>query len=92
MASLHQLNAQHKLANCLKLLAKTDSLVLIESAVALAVQADFLKQLPQGVSVFALSSDLQARGLLNNCSPAIQLLSDAEWVAASLEADRVCSW
>jgi len=92
MATLHQLNTQHKLANCLKLLAATDSLVLIETAVTLVVQPDFLQQLPQGLKVLALNSDLQARGLLNTCPAAIRIITDAEWVEASLEADRVCSW
>jgi len=92
MATLHQLNAQHKLANCLKLLATTDNLLLIESAVMLSLDARFLQQLPSGVKVLALSNDLQARGLLNNCPPAIQPLTDTEWVAVRLEADRVCSW
>lgn len=92
MATLHQLNAQHKLANCLKLLAATDQLLLIESAVALVTKTNFLAQLPIGLKVFALTSDLQARGLLNRCPASIQLLSDTQWVEKSLEADRVCSW
>lgn len=92
MATLHQLNTSHKLVNCLKLLAATDQLLLIESAVTLAVDANFLQQLPSSVKVLALSSDLQARGLLTTCPAIIQTLSDAQWVAATLEADRVCSW
>lgn len=92
MTTLHQLSAQHQLANCLKTLAATDSLVLIESAVVFVIQANFLSQLPVGLKVFALSSDLQARGLLTSCPAEIQAISDTEWVAATLEADRVCSW
>ena len=92
MATLHQLNAQHQLANCLNLLAATDQLLLIESAVVLAIDANFLQQLPSSVKVLALSDDLQARGLLHACPAAISLISDAQWVAATLEADRVCSW
>lgn len=92
MATLHQLNAQHQLANCLKLLAATDQLLLIESAVALVTQADFLAQLPKGIKVFALSSDLQARALTNSCPATIQPLTDKQWVEKSLEVDRVCSW
>lgn len=92
MATLYQLNAPCKLVSCLKLLTATDSLVLIESAVALVANTHFLKQLPVGLKVFALSDDLQARGLLAACPASIQAISDAQWVAASLEADRVCSW
>lgn len=92
MATLHQLNAPHKLANCLKLLAATDCLLLIESAVVLAVNTTFLQQLPSSVKVLALSSDLQARGLLAACPTTIKVISDAQWVVATLEADRVCSW
>lgn len=92
MATLHQLNAQHQLANCLKLLAATDQLLLIESAVVLAIDANFLQQLPSSVKVLALSSDLQARGLLTTCPAAISPISDTQWVTATLEADRVCSW
>ncbi|NLW05145.1 MAG: sulfurtransferase complex subunit TusB [Pseudomonadaceae bacterium] len=92
MATLYQLNAPYKLACCLKLLTATDRLVLIESAVALVVDTHFLKQLPVGLKVFALNDDLQARGLLNACPAAVQAISDTQWVAESLEADRVCSW
>ena len=92
MATLYQLNAPYKLGSCLKLATATDKLVLIESAVALVADAHFLKQLPVGLKVFALSDDLQARGLLAACPASIQAISDAQWVAASLEADRVCSW
>lgn len=92
MATLHQLNVPHKLANCLKLLAATDCLLLIESAVVLAIDTHFLQQLPSSVKVLALSGDLQARGLLAACPATITAISDAQWVAATLEADRVCSW
>lgn len=92
MATLHQLNTETKLANCLKLLAAGDSLVLIESGVALVAKVNFLPQLPTGINVLVLKSDLQARGLLATCPSSIRVISDAEWVEVSLEADRVCSW
>lgn len=92
MSTLHQLNAQHKLTNCLKILAADDCLLLIESAVALVVETSFLQQLPAGLKVLALSDDLQARGLLAACPAEVQVISDAEWVKATLGADRVCSW
>lgn len=92
MTTLHQLNNSNQLTSCLKLLSEKDKLLLIEAAVALVVKTDFLQQLPTGVKVFALTKDLQARGLLALCPAEIKPLSDSEWVAASLEAYRVCSW
>lgn len=92
MATLYQLNAENKLTNCLKLLVAGDSLVLIESGVALVVNTSFLPKLPTSIKVLALKSDLQARGLLASCPTIIQPISDTEWVTATLEADCVCSW
>lgn len=92
MPTLHQLNATHKLPLCRPLLAAGDSLLLLESAVALALDPAQLQALPPGVQVLALAKDLQARGLLQACAAQVQPIDDAAWVAATLEADRVCSW
>lgn len=92
MSTLHQINHSARLNTCLPLLATGDRLLLIESAVVLAASRDFLLALPEGVQLLALAQDLQARGLQHHLPPTVNTISDAEWVALSLEVDRVISW
>lgn len=92
MSTLHQLNHRHKLESCLPLLAAGDQLLLVESGVVLLQDSLFQQCLPSQIQLLALSRDVKARGLMNHCSASVRLLSDEEWVAACLEADRVCSW
>lgn len=80
------------MANCVKMLSAGDSILLIESAVSLALEADFLASLPQGVQALVLADDLQARGLSQLAQTGITQLNTPEWVALTLEVDHVCSW
>lgn len=91
MPTLHQLNAAHKLPTCHPLLAAGDRLLLLESAVTLVLDPA-LQALPAGVQLLVLATDLQARGLIQACPTSVQILDDEQWVQATLEADRVCSW
>lgn len=92
MASLHQLNSTAKRHTCLPLLAAGDRLLLIEAAVILVTDQSFLEQLPTEIELLALADDLTARGLGECLPPGIKAITDAQWVEATLEAERVCSW
>jgi|AntRauTorcE11897_2_1112592.scaffolds.fasta_scaffold05538_6 tRNA 2-thiouridine synthesizing protein B len=92
MASLHQLNSVQKLPLCLRLLAAGDRLLLTETAVTLILDTQALQQLPAGVELLALADDLVARGLSEKLPSGIKAITDTQWVEATLEAERVCSW
>jgi len=92
MACLHQINATQKLPLCLRLLTAGDRLLLTETAVSLILDTQALQQLPAGVELLALEDDLLARGLSEKLPSGVKAISDNQWVAATLEAERVCSW
>lgn len=99
---LHTVNkspfAQQVLANCLGLAAPGDGVMLIEDGVygALAASplATTLRELAAaGVNFYALQPDLDARGLhAETLQSFITPVSDAEFVALAVRADKVQSW
>ncbi len=67
-----------------------DALLLREDAVLLA-RHELLQQTPFAVR-YALQADVEARGLQRLLPGFVQLISDAEFVALTLQHDRVIAW
>ncbi|MFK7160903.1 DsrH/TusB family sulfur metabolism protein [Marinospirillum sp. MEB164] len=85
MPSLHQINHPHKLAQALPLMQAEDAIVLVEQGVNLLQQPIQLTQ-----PLYALKKDCQARAITPHAT--CTLIDHAQWVALTLEYDRVCSW
>lgn len=85
-----------QLAACLAVLAEGDSLLLLEDAVYLALDAAFMSrfaaELPDSPRLYALAPDLAARGISARISPAVNVIGYKEFVALSLQHQRVVNW
>ena len=90
MRCLHQLNTATRLNTALPLMTSEDGLLLLEAATSLARDQKLLATLPQGMRVFVLEKDIQARALTP--LKEVEVINDSQWVALTLEAERVCSW
>ncbi len=94
---LHTVNSSpfksQSLKNCIKLLAESDVVLLIEDAVV-AAQAkhelyELLQQLAEQQRLFVLSSDLEARGLTANIG---KRCSYQEFVELACECKSQIAW
>lgn len=101
MSTLHTVNkspfSHTTLASCLDLCQPGDALLLIENGVYAALasspQAEQLRQAHKdGVHLYALESDLSARGLTGPKLEAIELIDYAGFVLLSVEQQRTQSW
>ncbi|PCH83639.1 MAG: sulfurtransferase complex subunit TusB [Piscirickettsiaceae bacterium] len=94
---LHILNKNNEtLTDCLKVIDKNSVIVLIEDAVFFAIDNQMsvaLKQLPVGVNVFALSPDLDARGIeTSQCYGFVNVLDYSGFVQLVVENNPIRSW
>lgn len=98
MATLHLLShspfSDTRLDSCLRLLGPGDGLLLCGDA-TYALQptgrhAQALARLDDGIELFALAEDVQARAL--QAGPALQLIDYPQFVALSCRFDKVNSW
>lgn len=89
MANLHTLNTANLLRwqSCRITLSSGDVVLLIEEAVChfQTIQSE----LPAGVQLFCLKSDLESHGL--SCSAA-QTIDYAQWVRLACQFERNMSW
>lgn len=101
MSTLHTINkspyAHNALTSCLKVCAERDGILLLEDGVfgatTSAPEADELQMLSQrGVKVFALMSDIKARGLEGKLAPNIELVDYNAFVQLTLDHRCVQSW
>lgn len=78
---------------CLYYLESGDGLLLIEDAVIIATRQDFMKKclLATG-ELWCLAPDLAARGLTGKCLPEFSPIEYPEFVALTLEFDKVQTW
>lgn len=85
-----------QLAACLAVLAEGDSLLLLEDAVYLALDAAFMSRFAAEAAgsprLCALAPDLAARGISARISPAVNVIGYKEFVALSLQHQRVVNW
>jgi tRNA 2-thiouridine synthesizing protein B len=101
MSTLHTVNkspfTHETLASCLAVCTTSDSILLLEDGVygALANSPcanQITARCAEGVKLFALEDDVQARGLREKLSPEIQLTDYKGFVELSLEHRCVQSW
>lgn len=93
--SLHVINKTDSRlwSTCLGALSDDDALLLIEDAVFAAVPGycDAVRILPS-VQVLALADDLAVRGISDRIPPGVRQVSWRDFVALSLQHDKVVSW
>tara|TARA_R110002020_G_scaffold120122_1_gene273650 strand:- start:30296 stop:30595 length:300 start_codon:yes stop_codon:yes gene_type:complete len=93
----HSPQTDNRFASCLRVLASQQGLLLIEEAVyALLPQSPYasrLELLPNSVQLYALESDIQARGLALDDLPArVQVVDYDAMVSLCAEYSKVVSW
>ncbi len=83
------------LQQCLRLCAANDALLLMEDGVYAAIKSCVAWQLIKNSStanIYALATDIKARGLTDQCAAGIQLIDTEEFVALCCQYDTVQSW
>lgn len=101
MSTLHTVNkspfSHTTLASCMAVCSTADAIVLLEDGVIGAMAnspcAEALDTLAeQGVKIYALLGDVQARGLTTRLSGRITPIDYPEFVQLSTSYQRVLSW
>ena len=101
MSTLHTVNkspfSHTTLLSCLEVCGDNDGILLIEDGVFGAVtSAPTTQQLKvamaRGITVYALSGDIKARGLSAKLTPAIQITDYDGFVQLSIKYRCVQSW
>ena len=77
---------------CLQLMSGTDSLLLIEDAVLLLSNPNYLTNLPQPSHCYALRSDIEARGMQLKSNTHVQLVDFDGFVDLVANHDKTMSW
>ncbi len=97
---LHIINkspsSSNALANCLRLAADGDAILLIEDGVLAALVNTNLKHLTPATlkkyTFFVLKPDIEARGIIDNILPAIKLIDYDGFVELTLQYHPIQSW
>ncbi len=90
---VHQLMSVRSLDDCLACAGDGDLVLLVDAGVGLLVDGSLLENLLVRFEVKASAVDTRCRGLLGQAEAAgVDLLSDAGWVRAALDARHVLSW
>lgn len=81
------------LKQCLAFISAPAALLLIEDGTYAATNAaeHYLATLPDGITVYALQADIEARGL-NNLHSQIHVIDDAGFVDLSVVCERMQAW
>lgn len=84
----------HSLQDCLAICTKDDELLLIEDAVYAAIEdTPFARQINDaGINYYALSADINARGLASRNTGLTRLISDSEFVDLTVKHRAIQSW
>lgn len=77
------------LQNCIRVAQAKDVILLIEDAVFAAI--DFPAQKNE-LTIYALESDIQARGLSEKISPSIQLIDYSGFVDLTIQHTPIQTW
>jgi tRNA 2-thiouridine synthesizing protein B len=78
--------------DCLDSLHKDDAIILIESAVYTACESGQNTLGEAQVPVYALKTDIQARGVLDKIHHQIEIIDDAEFVTLCCNHQKSVSW
>ena len=96
---LHTVNkspfSDQSFIDCLKFCSKGSSVLLIEDGVYAGKQQTQYAQLietHQEINFYALTVDVKARGLTEDLSSAITLITDSEFVELTVSHSSVQSW
>jgi tRNA 2-thiouridine synthesizing protein B len=101
MTTLHTYNkslnaGEDRLQTCLRMLEDGDSLLLLEDGVYLAAQMHEGMQVrslvPAGVKLYALASDVAARGISTKIPADFSGIDYADFVQLCLDHRRVVNW
>lgn len=98
--TLHTINKNYPAGNitdCLQVAGPKDAILLIEGGVYNATKGSGGSRLLAGamaktVPVYALALDVSARGLSDKLIDGCNLITDAGWVALSIEHSNMVSW
>lgn len=96
--TLHIINKspyQHQsLQDCLDVCTKGDDILLIEDGVyAATANTDHCARLEAcGLDVYALTPDIEARGLTERLNHPVRPISDAEFVELTVKHSAILSW
>jgi tRNA 2-thiouridine synthesizing protein B len=82
------------LQDCLSICNEADELLLIEDAVYAAIDGSpFASEINDaGIIYYALSADINARGLASSNTGLAQLISDSEFVDLTVKHRAIQSW
>ncbi len=101
MSTLHTINKSPFSSNliepCLSLCNANDSILLVEDGIYIArrntIYERFITEAEnQAITVYALMSDVQARGLEDKLSSTVLLINYERFVALSVEHQSIQSW
>ncbi len=94
--TLHIINKaasnQQLYIDCLDCLHEDDAIILIESAVYTAYDHERTILNNLNVPIYALKTDVQARGLLDKSNDKIPLIDDNEFVELCCQYQKSVSW
>ena len=95
--TLHTLNKQTKglVQLCVSALTAADSLLLYEDGVYAALadgNEQYFAKLPPEIKLYALTEDLEARGITDKISATFSRISYRDFVSLSLTCSKVVNW
>lgn len=95
MSTLHTINqtpSSKLLESCCQTLNDGDAILFIEDGVYHIRDNAILDAVSKDVSLYCLKEDLAARGLQDNNSNLVDIISCRKFVALCTEHDKVVSW
>lgn len=89
---LHLIKSTQALEEALPLCAPSDAIVLLEQAVYAATSSHKLQPMLPKQGVYALHSDVLARGLASRVSERIVVIDNHQWVDLTVEHPSSLTW
>lgn len=89
---LHIIKSVAALDDAMALYSEQDDVLLIEDAVYAANPQHNAFSKVKGPSVFALQSDIDARGMANRMSPSVRTISYEGFVELTVKQDKSLTW
>lgn len=80
------------LQRCIDLMTESDSLLLIEDAVLLLSNPDYMAELPEKARCFGLLNDIESRGLVLEPNSFLQPIDYEGFVDLVVQHDKTMSW